>query len=545
MTMKTFLNVRYYLIPRVSDVLFCAVLLYTSVFAGMRMFGDGDTGYHVRAGELMLRSGSILHFDPFSHIRPLLPWTTHEWLAEIIMALCNRVAGLPGVVLVFSLVLAVTNLLFFRMLRNRGAGILLSSAVLILFVASAKLHWLARPHIFSQLFMLYWYITLEKLQDGEEIRAWLLPVSMLVWVNLHGGYIVGIFLIILYLGGNLSLFFTAPMEWDAMARQRVAVLLKILGWSIVAALLNPIGYKIFLFPFQLAMDKTLLDSVQEFLAPNFHEQQMLKYLLFILVAVLVVSRRRMQPVHLILILFFLNMALCSVRYIPLFAMILLPIVTRHMGSVMKGRFHRIAGILRRREITVASVDAVARGWLWPVLVTLVVTVFVVSGKVSYGYDPASKPVAALEFLQREHITGNVFNNDVFGGVMIYALSDRYKVFIDGRLDMYHSAGILKEYFKVISLQPGWEAILKKHDIEWFFFDTDSVLTRFLLTLPAWKLIYSDKVASIFVKNSPEYLPLIRKYPNRQLAATVDEKKNDFSWLNFLNGKCFQVLAKHV
>lgn len=524
MTNKSVSSLRHYLIPRISDVLYGAVLLYTAVFAGMRMLGDSDTGYHIRAGELMLKSGTILHFDPFSHIRPQLPWTTHEWLAEIIMALCHHAAGLPGVVLIFSLLIAVTNLLFFRMLRDRGAGILLSSAVLILFIASAKMHWLARPHIFSLLFMLYWYVTLEKLQDGEEIRAWLLPASMLVWVNLHGGYIAGIFLIFLYLGGNLSLYFTDRTEWDAMAGQRVVILLKILGLSLVAALFNPLGYKIFLFPFQLAMDKNLTDSVQEFLSPNFHEPQMLKYLLFILVAVLVVSRRRMPPVHLVLILFFLNMALYSVRYIPLFAMILLPIVTRHPDSDMESYFPRITRFLRRREATVASVDAVARGWLWPVLVTLAVTVLVVSGKVSYGFDPKVKPVAALDFLKREHITGNVFNNDAFGGVMIYSLSDRYKVFIDGRLDMYHSAGILKEYFKITMFQPGWEDILNKHAIGWFFFDTNSILARFLQASPGWKLIYSDKVGSIFVKNCPEYQYLMSKYPNRQLAATVDEKK---------------------
>ncbi|KAB0668552.1 hypothetical protein F6V30_15745 [Oryzomonas sagensis] len=525
MTMKSLLKARQYLIPRISDVLFGAVLLYTAVFAGMRMLGDGDTGYHVRAGELMLKSGTILHLDPFSYIWPQLPWTAHEWLAEIIMALCHHVAGLPGVVLLFSLVIAVTNLLFFRMLRDRGAGILLSSAVLLLFIAAAKVHWLARPHIFSLFFMISWYIALEKLQDGERIRAWLLPASMVLWVNLHGGYIVGIFLICLYLAGNLSLSFIDRSAWDAWARQRVAILLKILGGSLVAALLNPLGYKIFLFPFQLAMDKTLMDSVQEFLSPNFHEPQMLKYLLFIMVAVLVASRRRMPPVHLILILFFLNMALYSVRYTPLFAMVFLPIITRHLDTDDLERcFPRITRFFRRREATVASVDALARGGLWPVLVTLAVTFFIVSGKISYRFDPTIKPVAALEFLKRERVTGNVFNNDEFGDVTIYMLADRYKVFIDGRLDMYHSAGILKEYFKVTTLQPGWEAVLNKYAVGWFFFDTNSVLARFLQAMPGWKLIYSDKVASIFVKNSPEYQYLIEKYPHMQLAVIDEIKK---------------------
>lgn len=524
MTMKSVFNVRYYLIPRISDVLFCAVLLYTSVFAGARMLGDGDTGYHIRAGELMLKSGTILNADPFSYLRPQIPWTAHEWLAEIIMALCHYAAGLPGVVLLFALVIALTNWCFFTMLLKKGNGVLFTSFLVIIFISAAKVHWLARPHIFSLLFLIFWFDTLEKMQEGKKVRAWLLPVSMLLWVNLHGGYIAGIFLLFLYLLGNLALFVTDRTEWGLRGREQSHQLGKLIGWSLAVAMINPSGYQIFLFPFKLAMDKTLINYVSEFLSPNFHEPLMLKYLLLAQVVIFGCSRRMLQPAHLFISIFFMNMALVSARYGPLFALFLIPVMAEYIDFDLKARFPGIARFLNNREATVSSVDRLARGMAWPVMTTMLVCILIMTGRVSYGFDPKIKATDALEFLKKEHISGNVFNNDEFGDLMIYTLTDQYKVFIDGRLDMYHSAGVVKEYFNITSFKPGWEDAFQKYAIGWVFFDTNSPFTRYLQVRPDWKLIYSDKVASIFVKNIPEYQYLIKKYPHERLAVIDDADK---------------------
>jgi len=524
MTIKCVSKFHHHLIPRISDVLFVAVLLYTAVFAGTRMLGDGDTGYHIRAGELMLRNGTILHSDPFSYLRPQLPWTAHEWLSEIIMALCHNVAGLPGVVLLYALVIAFTAKYLYAMLVKKGHGILITALLVIIFIAAAQVHWLARPHIFSLLFLLFWFDCLEKMQEGGTTKVWLLPASMLVWVNLHGGYIAGIFLLFLYLAGNLALFVTDRAEWDLRARERSGPILKLIGWSLAAATINPSGYRIFIFPFKLAMDKKLIDNVSEFLSPNFHNFLMLKYLLLAQVAVFAYSRRRMQPVHILIIVFFMNMALCSARYGPLFALFLIPILAQYTDLDLKTSYPGVARFLSNREATVSTVDRVARGFTWPALAMVIVCILIVNGRITYGFDPKIKPTAAIEFLKNEHVSGNVFNNDEFGDLMIYSLSDRYKVFIDGRLDMYHAAGVLKEYFRISTFKTGWEDILRKYAIGWVFFDTDSPFCRFLQTRPDWKLIYSDRVASIFVRNFPEYGPLIVAHPHVQLAVIDDTDK---------------------
>ena len=141
---------------------------------------------------------------------------------------------------------------------------------------------------------------------------------------------------------------------------------------------------------------------------------------------------------------------------------------------------------------------------------LLVTGAAAAGKIEFRFDRTKKPVDAVEFLKKERIAGNMFNSDEFGDYLIYAAYPRYRVFIDGRSDMY-GTGIAKDYMKVIRLETGWENMFAKYDIGWVFFDADSLLSRMLYERKGWHLIYADKVANIFVEDIPEYRDVIRRY----------------------------------
>jgi hypothetical protein len=80
----------------------------------------------------------------------------------------------------------------------------------------------------------------------------------------------------------------------------------------------------------------------------------------------------------------------------------------------------------------------------------------------------------------------------------------------------YGAEKFKEYFRITGFESGWDRVIEKYNITWIFFDTNSVLARFLITHHDWKLIYSDKVASIFVKNIPMHKTLIEKFGGAKL-----------------------------
>ena len=224
------------------------------------------------------------------------------------------------------------------------------------------------------------------------------------------------------------------------------------------------------------------------------------------------SRRRLNIIEIALLLFFLNMALYSVRYITLFAIISVPIAAKVADQFLNESDGSIIGWIKRKDADYAEIDALARGYLWPVLTFLAIMLYLPASSVEFRFDEKIKPMAAIEFLKREQIPGNMFDNDEFGDCTIFAAWPQYHVFIDGRLDMYGSKR-LKEYRTIVNFEPGWELIMKKYDMNWVFFDANTPFSRYLLGRSDWHLIYADKVANIFVRTIPLYDSLIRKYPN--------------------------------
>jgi hypothetical protein len=501
---------KLFFLPSLADMLFLSIFIYLSLSKGMALLGDGDTGYHIRAGEWILSHLSVPHHDMFSFLTPPLPWTAHEWLSEIIMALIHGAFGLTGIVLFFTGIIALVSLLLFRMLTYEEGNILLAVFIVLLVTISSQVHWLARPHVFSLLIFLVWYWILEEYRLHGTNRLYLLPPIMLLWVNLHGGYLAGFMLLTIYMLGELPDCFSPEGEKRSQARQRLKMLSIATAICVPVSCINPYGYHILLFPFNLVSNKLIMDSVSEFMSPNFHEPTPFKYLLLLLVAVLAFSRERLRLVEILLLLVFLNMSLFAVRYIPLFAIVSAPILMRQTDMILKSSQGRLAALFEKKGRNIAAIDVSSGGILWPIAAIGAMVWLAAAGNIHYGFDPKTKPVAAVKFIEKANLPGNMFNNDEFGDYVIYAAWPRYKVFFDGRSDMYGTSR-LKEYTKVTGFEDGWEKILDKYRINWIFFNTDSRLTRFLKERKDWVLIYQDKVASIFIRNTGENRMIIDKY----------------------------------
>jgi hypothetical protein len=499
-----------YLIPSIADVLLVSIFLYQALNAGIGLLADCDTGYHIRTGEYIMRTLSVPRHDIYSFITPAISWTAHEWLSEVIMALVHKAFGLTGIVIFFAWLIAFTYYLLFRIVRKRAGNILAEILVIVLVITSSEIHWLARPHIFSLLLLVIWYALLDEFQYRNKNYLYFLPPIMLLWVNLHGGFIIALVLTGIYLFDNLVKVFLAQAGERREHGRKTRSLAAALVACLLAALVNPYGYHILLFPFKLTSNKFLMDNVDEFLSPDFHETMPFKYLLFLVIGVFALFPKRTRFVELLLVLLFADMALYSARYIPLFAIIVTPILVRQMSLLLDESPGKVASFFRRRADRIGAGDAAGRGYLWPVASFLLVAVLVLHGTIRYSFDEKIKPVAAVKFLEKEHIEGNMFNNDEFGDYIIYATSGRYKVFFDGRSDMY-GVDRMKEYFKVTRLEEGWDDVLRKYDIKMIIYDNGSALSRFLLDRKDWQLIYSDRVANIFVRNIPEYAGLIEKY----------------------------------
>jgi hypothetical protein len=510
------------LVPSIANIFFLAVFAHLAFSVGTRLLNDADTGYHIRAGEYILETSSIPRLDMFSYHLPPYPWTAHEWLSEIIMALIHNLAGLTGVVLFFAGLIAMTFVILYRFVRNQGANLLIILPILILAVVTSTNHWLARPHIFSFVLVTLWYGLLDRFEltgAGRKTMLWAMPLMMLLWVNLHGGYILGFVILGVYGLSNLLRMLWGATEERPACRDRFRHLFIVGLICLVAALVNPFGYHILLFPFKLLGESYLMDHVNEFISPDFHGYGSYKAMIYLVVIAAALSVRRFSLVELILVLLLTHMSLYSARHVPLFAIITTPIIVRRLQELLDSGSGAFVRFIHDRGARYAAIDDSAKGFLWPLTGMVVIAWAVAGGTIDYRFDPKLKPVAAVEFMEREVIPGRMFNNDEFGDYIVYKSWPKSRVFIDGRLDMY-GVELLKEYYKVVNFEEGWEEIVSKYGFGWIIFNTDSFLSRHLVHHPDWQLIYSDPLASIFVRRTDDYARLVAKYPKVKLAPPV-------------------------
>jgi len=488
---------------------FLIVFIACFTVSGSFLLGDGDTGYHIRAGEIILKDLAVPRHDPFSFIEPTLPWTAHEWLSEVVMAIVHKASGIQGIVFLFALLLATTYWILFRAIRSRDRNILVDLLILILVLLSSRVHWLARPHVFSLLLIVLLYQILILHQEDRGNYLYVIPPMMILWVNLHGGFIAGFLFMGIFLTGYFLGFLAGNGEERFVSANKAKQLSLVCVASVLAACVNPFGYLAFHFPFRVVSETYLMDHVHEFLSPNFHEAVPYRYLLLFLIGMLGVSRARLNFAELALVLLFTSMSLYSRRYIPLCAIVYAPILSKYGDILVKQYEGRGSKLLRQRFVMYGEIDASGKGYAIP-LVVLIVIAALSAGKIPVRFPEQTTPIAAIDFLRENRIHGNMFNNDEIGDYVIYWLYPRYKVFVDGRTDMY-GPPILKEYFKVTGIEPGWKDVLDKYDINFVFHYNDSVLVRHLSADAGWRRIYADKVASIFLRNTPENAETIGRY----------------------------------
>jgi hypothetical protein len=500
---------RWHLLPSAAEIVFISIFLQL-VFNAGTLLGDGDTGFHIRAGEFIIGARSVPKRDIFSLWVPALTWTAHEWLSEVLMAMLHYHAGLTGIVIFFASTIALTNVLLFQMLRDQSQGILAPLFLTLVTAITSSIHWLARPHILSLLLTVIFYSLLNQFQYKRKTHLFVLPAFMLLWVNLHGGYIFGLILLAVYLLGNVAAWCFSERSEAPEHIYKLKALAKVLAACVLASLCNPHGYRILVFPFAVASDAFLMNNVQEFLPPNFHEPLIFKYLLLANIALFAISSVRLNRIELGLVVLTTYMALNSARYIPLYAIINAPILLRLIDRLKPDLPSIDLHWLARRSENFSLMEQKSIGYLWLTGGILFVLTLAHMSRLHSEFDKRIFPVKAVDFIMAERVSGNVFNNDEFGDYIIYKAWPKYKVFFDGRSDMY-GARFGNDYLKVARTLPGWQDVLKKHQVDWVFFNTGSMLASLLNSNPGWHLIYSDPVASIFVRDKPQYQHLIAKY----------------------------------
>ena len=479
---------------------------FLSIFArATGAFLDSDTWWHLRAGEWMVAHGRILARDEFSWTRFGHPWVNHSWLAEIPMYLVWRTFGFGGLDLAVA---GIVTLMFVFVYRQTEGSVYLRTVTVLLAALASSIYWLVRPELVSLLLTAGFAYSLHRFRYARINHLWVLPVLMVAWVNLHAGFIAGFLL----LGGTLA----GQIGSRALGLSDEGVLpwrgVRQLAWTglacAVVALLNPYGPQILLYPFQTASIPALGNFIQEWMSPNFHLAGMQPFigLLFLTFAAIGLSGKRVDLTDLVLCLGFAYLALIAARNIALFALIAPPVLTRHAAVALQKvaeRRRSLAAILDPRAPSRRPTPAFSV-LNWGLLAALLAVVLA-KGMIAFR-TPVNElavqnglPVGAVDAIRKTQPPGPMFNPDDWGGYLIWTLYPRYRVYIDGRIDLYGDA-FVREYLRVLAGQEEWRTLFDQMGIRLVIVYPAAPLAATLRRDPGWTQTYGDSTASVFVRH---------------------------------------------
>jgi hypothetical protein len=486
-------------LPDLPGLFLCIIFPVLVFFYGGKVLVDGDTFWHVKAGLTMLEKGSLLTRDIFSHTAYGTSWTAHEWLAEIVMALVHRLAGLQGLAIFYFFIAALSFWILFKV-ALRFSGEWISMFCLLVAFSFSKSHLLARPHLFSWLFGA---ITLYVLVRGGR-KLFFLPLITALWANFHGGFILGLALQGIFLAGILieGSIASKTLAWRSFWREQKFPLLIMLA-SILASGINPFGYHLLIFPF-LVTQKIFSTGIGEWLPPNMQDEHLFRFFLLGILLLLSLPGIQTSWTNRLLLLVFLNAALSHQRNISIASMVLIPFLAQALTS-LKPHFPRFSqekagpGNLRLSGASGLLTAAI----LFVTFMAANTSAFPSGQKVFQAVIPVPEknhPIEAVAFLNANPIPGKMFNKYGWGGYLIYALDPAQKVFIDGRADMYGEI-IFGDYQKIVGIEEENGELLRNYEIGWVLFPHDTPMVRYLTATGHWREIYRDDLATILIRKS--------------------------------------------
>jgi hypothetical protein len=480
--------------------LFAALFVVALFTMAVRETLDPDMWWHLRTGQLILEAG-IPRYDTFSFTVPDHEWITHEWLSQVFMWGLYRIGGLPGLIVGFALLIALAFWLVY--LTSAGRPFLAAFVLLLAALASAIV-WGVRPQIFNLLLTAAFVHVVERYKTKRvSWRAlWLLPLLTILWANLHSGYLLGIVLLGTYTVGEALQRWFSPHDQRTLAWTAVRSLAFITAASFLAAVVNPNGPELWIYPFFTLGSQAMQTNILEWQSPDFHLSYFWPFaaMLFLGIVSWLFSRERPLWSELLLFLGTAAAGLLSARHIPLFAVVSAPIVARHLLSAFTGSraYPLLSG--RAPEVTLTRTFAALN---WAIfLLALVASGMWTARKISGNEEAIRKtyPVAAVDFLEEEGLTqARGYNTYNWGGYLIWR---GVPVFVDGRADVYGD-DFLFYYLQTYRLEATWAQPLNDFDVDYVLMEPTSPLSTLLATSPQWREIYRDDIAQVFVRNEVE------------------------------------------
>lgn len=425
---------------------------------------DPDFGWHLRTGELILERGAP-QVDWYSYTMPDFPWIDHEWLTDVLIFKIHSLFG-PQILLLFFLIIGA--IAFFISIRSRYLWYCLPP-LFIGYFASLPFFG-ARPQLLTVFFTAILVKIIDSfLANPHSKLIYFCPALFLIWVNLHGGFFAGLFILFLIL--ILEVFkktniFKQITSWKRLSGQsfqkhsfrEIVILLIISAASFLATIINPYGLRIYEEVFRTIGDSYLGFYIAEWL-PLFSTGAPVFGILYLslFLGLLIPQYKKIEFNKLILSIVFFIFAFLHQRHFLLFIILTIPIFAEIL-------FHTKQAINPKRF---QFLFGGSKKWI---------AISVFFGLVSYGLYPflatfnqdtsLSYPQKALPFLKNLPLSENLLNEYGWGGYLIWQIPER-KVFIDGRMPSWRKDNqfVFGDYVKIMKAEENFQELLERYNVK--------------------------------------------------------------------------------
>jgi tetratricopeptide (TPR) repeat protein len=493
--------------------LIAAVLLFLFLFLfALRNIYDYDYWWHAATGRYIIQNRALMRTDVFSFTAFGAQVLDPYWLAQIILYLLGSAVAVAKSAIICC-AFAIALLAVPRQARSSVPTL----ALLFVAIFASSERFLERPEIFSLLFTAIFFTLLSRHQERGGKLLFLLPVVMILWVNTHPGWVVGIFLILCFIGGWVleRYFVLSPRQMES---RRMLPLVLVLLLCIGASFVNPFGLSLVLHPFSLGLSHEFAASsalewqspLPDIIAAPF-SLKLLHYK--ILVAATLVSfvlnyrRFRFSSAFCAVVTFILS--LTSYRHIALFSLLAFPISAGNFSEL----WQKILAARPRlvRTIAVCGTFLIITGCAY--YVEQVVTNRYYAKRHLYqisfgtGVSDVSYLEGALKTLTPADRPLNLFHNYETGGFISHFATDgdslsspRFLVYLDGRF--LHYPPEIFDWYMRLSREPSlWDSFAERFRIDRVVllhsFPRLQALIAYLVKSPRWRLTYVDSVSCVF------------------------------------------------
>jgi hypothetical protein len=489
------------LVPSLYTVAFLAIIGAVFIIALAPRI-DTDYWWHLKVGQYIANHHVVPSHDFMSFTMVGHSWTDHEWLAELALFGLYRLGGLWGPDVFFAILITATFSLLYLNITQRNIHRVLATFIVAMAFMASSASWGPRIQMVTLFFLAAYGLILQRFAQTRDRRLLVaLPLLMLVWTNLHGGFVLGLVIVTLNLAGEwLNRVTRREGAWE---RDDLKVLLYALIAAAAITIVNPNGVRQLLYPLTFVLPNAYTNLIEESASPNFHMPVMMVFeaMLLLLVTSLLITRERLNWTHLFVIVAFTHLAFSQVRNVAVWSVVVTPLLAYYIqatGPRLKELFPQFS--YRRRPVAGRTGQI-----LNLVLLLMVLVVYVGEGthfinrQTMRTAETSAYPTRAIAYLQHHHLPQRVFVSYGWGGYLLWHLFPTYRDYMDSRADTLYNKSILNGYLSLYAASPAWRSTLQTYRIQDVLVEPGAPIAQVLAGDKQWRLAYHDGGSVLYVR----------------------------------------------